>query len=215
MALSKEPTEDELKEFRTINGIPEKPEGYDLKFDNGLVIGDEDKPVIDNFLKQAHEAHMHPDQVKKAVSWYYSELERQAEEQDQRDAQIKSSTEDELRSEFGDKYRHELSLIKNTMAGMFPKDDLENIITGRTTDGIPLGSHKGFLMAMSQLAHQINPMGTLTGVEGADPMKSITERINEIKNVMRTDKNRYKREKMDQELMDLTKKQKMLKGRAA
>ena len=214
MALSQEPTEDELKEFRQINGIPEKPEDYDLKFDNGFVIGDEDKPIIDAFLRAAHEHHFEPEKVKTAIEWYYKEVERQEAEQEQKDAKIKESAEDELRAEFGNNYRREMTNVNNFLATA-PQGLREKLMTGRLADGTPVGSSKEFILWMNHLARELNPSGTLTGMHGSDPARSISDRINEIRQVMRTDKARYKREGMDAELADLIDKQGKLKKRSA
>jgi hypothetical protein len=212
MALSKDPTDEELQEFRQINGIPGKPEEYDLKFDNGLVIGDDDKPIIDDFLKSAHEVHMQTEQAKKAVEWYYKELDRQNQEQEEKDQKAVENAEDALRQEFGNNYRREMSLVNNFLASA-PEGLRENLMTGRLADGTPLGSSKEFILWMNHLARLNNPMGTLTGVEGSDPAKGIEERIKEIRDIMRKDKPRYKRDGMDKELMDLTEKLKVFQAR--
>src|SRR3546814_3644725 len=47
-------TPEQIAEWRKEQGIPEKPEDYDLKFDNGLVIGEADKPLVAEFLKASH-----------------------------------------------------------------------------------------------------------------------------------------------------------------
>mgnify|MGYP000100175251 CR=1 FL=1 len=57
MKLSEAPTDEELAEYRKANNIPEAPDKYDLTFDSGLVIGKEDKPIVDSFLKYAHDNH--------------------------------------------------------------------------------------------------------------------------------------------------------------
>ena len=70
-------TEEQVKAWRSENGIPEAPEKYELKLKDGLVIGEEDKPIIDAFLKSAHGANMTAQQASQAVDWYYEEVERQ------------------------------------------------------------------------------------------------------------------------------------------
>ena len=214
MSLSESPTDDELKEFRQINGIPETPEGYDLTFDDGRVIGEADKPIIDEFLKESHERHKTPEQVKADIQWYFSLQERQAEEMAQKDAQIMDATEDELRAEFGNNYRRELAITENFLATA-PESLRGEIATARLPDGTPLGSHKDFIMWMNHLAREMNPAGMLTGVDGADPGKGLTDRINEIKHIMRTDKARYKREGLDKEFEGLTEKLAKYKARTA
>ena len=53
--LPQKPTEDDIKNYRKAHGIPDEPKGYDLKLDNGLIIGEEDQAIVDKFLEFARE----------------------------------------------------------------------------------------------------------------------------------------------------------------
>lgn len=214
MTLSKEPTEEELKEFRAVNGIPEKPEEYDLTFDDGFVPGEEDKEIIGNFLKEAHSANMHPDQVKQAVRWYYSEQERQAEEIVQKDAQIREESEDFLRGEWGNDYRNEVKLARDFLSSA-PQDLRDSLLAGRLSDGTKIADSKEFILWMNYLAREMNPLGTLTAPGNESAMQSLEGRIKELQHIMRTDRARYNRDHLDKELMALTAKMEKAKGRAA
>lgn len=100
-ALPENAKPEELSAWRKDNGIPDAPDKYDLKFDDGLAIGAEDKPIIDAFLKTAHAANMKPEQVKTAVKWYYDEQTRQAEERSQKDVTERAAALDVLNAEWG------------------------------------------------------------------------------------------------------------------
>lgn len=43
-------TPEEVAAWRAENGIPEKPDGYEVSLPDGFVIGEADKPVVDSFL---------------------------------------------------------------------------------------------------------------------------------------------------------------------
>jgi hypothetical protein len=46
--LPDNPTEEELKTWRTENGVPESPDKYDVNLGDGFVWSDEDKPLLDD-----------------------------------------------------------------------------------------------------------------------------------------------------------------------
>ncbi len=129
-----EGTDEDKSAWRTNNGIPEAPDKYDLSFDDGLVIGEEDKGYIDDFLKSAHTSNMPPEQAKAAVHWYYDNLEKQAEERAEQDTTSQQATEDSLRAEWGNDYRQNINRIHGFLdqAGEDVKDQ---IMGARLDDG--------------------------------------------------------------------------------
>src|SRR3546814_8159770 len=66
-AIGPDATPEQIAEWRKEQGIPEKPEDYDLKFDNGLVIGEADKPLVAEFLKASHATNVTPAQAKAQI----------------------------------------------------------------------------------------------------------------------------------------------------
>lgn len=214
MALPDEPSDEDLKAFREANGIPLEAKDYDTAFEPGFVVGDEDKEMLEGFLENAHKSHLSNDQLKDTLRWYYDEQERLNEQQQQRDEQAKDSAEDTLRAEWGKNYRSEMGHVGNFLSSA-PEELRDRLLGGRLADGTPIGSSPDFLMWMNYLARQVAPMSSLTGPEGADAMKTLESRINEINTIMREDRKRYNREKLDVELQDLIEKRELIKGRAA
>jgi hypothetical protein len=66
--LPKDATPEQIKAYREGNGIPEKPEGYFEKLPNGLVIGEDDKPLFEGFAKSMHELNAPPAMIHKPSS---------------------------------------------------------------------------------------------------------------------------------------------------
>ncbi|KKK50384.1 hypothetical protein LCGC14_3125540, partial [marine sediment metagenome] len=62
--------EQALNEWRAQAGIPEKAEGYLDKLPDGIVIGDDDKPIVDSFITSMHEDDIPPAVVHKALTSY-------------------------------------------------------------------------------------------------------------------------------------------------
>src|SRR3546814_8605810 len=86
-------TPEQIAEWRKEQGIPEKPEDYDLKFDNGLVIGEADKPLVAEFLKASHATNVTPAQAKAQIAAYYAIQEQQQAARAEKDDEIRRSEE--------------------------------------------------------------------------------------------------------------------------
>lgn len=186
-------TPEQQTAWRKEQGLPEKPEGYaeHLKFDNGLVVGEEDKPGVDAFLKAAHSANYTPAQAKAAVGWYFQQKEVEAEARATQDKEIATKTIDALRAEWGSEYRTNMNgmhaLLDTAPAGV--KDKFMN---GRLADGTPIMSDPDTLRFLTHLYRQVNPVSTVVPAGDDNQMaKSIDDELSSIKNVMSTDRKKY------------------------
>lgn len=201
--LPKDAKPEELAKWRTENGVPEAPDKYDLKFENGLVVGEEDKPIIDGFLKVAHGRNYTNEQVKDAVAWYYGEVDRQAEERNQQDQQATQKAQDELRAKWGNDYRGNMNRI-HAMLDTAPQGVKEEFLAGRLADGTPIGSSTKMLEYMAHLARQINPVATVVPGAGGNITGAIEDEIGKIEKVMRENRSAYnKDEKMQSRYREL------------
>ncbi len=184
--LPENPKPEELTQWRKDNGIPEAPDKYELKFDSGLVIGKEDKPIIDAFLKSAHEANMQPQQVKAAVEWYYTEQERMAEERAKQDEQQRTEALDALNVEWGQNFRSEMNLITNSVLSMFPEKVRDDLIGARLPDGRGVFNSPEIIRAFAALAHIVNPAGVVVPQGGGDMTQTVNDEIKAIEAKMGT-----------------------------
>lgn len=181
--LPKDATPEQLAQWRKDNGIPEKPEGYDLTFDDGLVVGEEDKAIINGFLSKAHESNMAPSQVKEAVRWYYDEIERQAAARSEQDQAVLVQAQDELRGEWGSEYRMNVNLIHGLM-DKSPDGLKEAFLGGRLADGTPIGSSVPMLKWLAHLARQDNPVATVVPAAGANQGQAIEDEVKSLESMM-------------------------------
>lgn len=177
-------TEDQVKVWRSENGIPEAPEKYELKLKDGLVIGEEDKPIIDAFLKSAHGANMTAQQASQAVDWYYEEIERQTGARAEQDKALAAKAQDALRAAWGNEYR----LNENMVIGLLdsaPAGVKDQIMHGRLADGTPIMSHPETMMWLRQLAGEINPATALIPNTGGNIAGAIDDEIKQIESWMK------------------------------
>lgn len=202
-ALPKDAKPEEVTKWRQENGIPEVPEKYDLKFDDGLVIGDDDKPVIGEFLKVAHAANLTNDQTKGAVKWYYDEIERQLAERQEQDKTAEKNAQDALRADWGNDYRGNINRV-HALLDMAPTGVKDALLNGRMADGTPVGSHPDMLRFLSMVSRQLNPVGTVVPGAGANIGNAIEDEITAIEKTMREDRKTYnKDEKMQARYREL------------
>jgi len=178
--------EEGLKRWRAENGVPDSPEGYDLTLSDGLVIGEEDMPIVNEYLKQAHADNQTPESVKKTLDWYYQQQQEGMVEEASMLQEAKTNTQKELMAEWGGNFPAEINGINNFLQKTFGEEIGSELQFYRGPDGIPLGSNPVMLRAFAQLARDIDPAGTV--VPGAsNQMKSIENEMSEIKTKMGTE----------------------------
>lgn len=182
-ALKPDATPEELASWRVDNGIPEKPEDYELGLPNGLVIGEADKPIVDDFLKAAHEANLHPNQVNQALGWYFDKQEQAFAEQAARDEEARIRAEDTLREEFGPEYRRNLEIARNFLRGA-PESVREKLETGRAADGTPLGNDPDLIRWMVGLSREMNPLATVVPGSGTNAAQAVESELSNLRQMM-------------------------------
>lgn len=159
--LKADASPEEVAEYRAANDVPESFDKYDTSLPDGLVIGEADKPLVEGFLKTAHEKNWPKERVKEGLAWYYSEQNRQAEAQFQRDAEGKKAVEADLREEFGGEYKRYVTVADEFMlqAGQEFRDAL---MQARMPDGTLVGANPTAVRWLVNTALKIDPLATVT-----------------------------------------------------
>jgi hypothetical protein len=171
-------TADDQSAWRKEHGIPESADKYELKLPDGVVIGEEDRPIIDSFLKDAHAGNMTPEVVNQGLSWYYKNQIAAAEARTTLDKHVAKENNEKLRQDWGSDYQSNLQYINDILGDA--GDDLRNsILNSRSPDGNPLASNPEFLNFLVRKAREINPIPTMVG-QGATST-SVDNEIQTIK----------------------------------
>lgn len=216
-SLPKDAKPEEIAKWRAENGIPESPEKYDLKFDSGLVIGDNDKPFVDAFLKVAHENNLTPNQVKAAVQYHFDAVKQQEEALAEKDATYEQEGEDTLRQEWGKEFRSNINRI-HALLDTAPQGLKDLVLGGRLAGGVPLASHPDMLRWLIDIANQVNPVGTLVAAGGGDMASSVDDEITSLKALMGNKNSKYwkgpEAEKLQKRYRDLLSARDRLQKRA-
>ncbi len=210
-ALGKNPTPEQLAEWRQANGIPESPDKYDL----GGKVTDEAKALLDVFLPMAHKANMTPDQVKGTLGFIAAMNKAEATARAEKDVELEDVGEEALRAEWGGEYKRNITFIHNLLDGSATPEFKEKLLGGRLADGTPIGSDPDALRFLMSLALVQNPTGTLVPGYNNNPAQGVDEEIAKIETMMRTDRAAYnKDEKMQSRYRELLDAREKLKARA-
>lgn len=186
ISMPDNPTEAELAEYRTANGIPAHYKDYDTNLGDGLVIGDNDKVMVDGFLQSMHAKHATPAMVKSALSWYFAEQEKGNAAQIDLMKTKRREAEDTLRQTWGNsEYRSNINAIKGFMQARFG-DRAGGMLEAYLPDGTPLFSNAEYVNDFLNMAREINPAETV--VPGAtNPAQSIDYELQTITERMKKD----------------------------
>lgn len=186
--LPQNPTEEDIKNYRKAYNIPDEPKGYDIKLDNGLIIGEEDQVIVDKFLERAHARNAKPSEIKATLQDYFETQHAQIQEINQRlDAQ-RQEAEDELRAEWGGNYRQNANIINNFVTNKFGEQS-ENVLNAVLADGTLLKNNPKVIRQFLNLAQEVDPVATI-GRAGMDS-NSIDQEIATIEQTMKTNNKAY------------------------
>lgn len=209
-ALPKDAKPEELAAWRKDNGIPETPDKYDLK---DLKIDDTDKPLVDGFVKRAHELNMAPEHVKATLEYRAQERTRLAEERATKDEDQRVKTLDSLNQEWGGSFRRNVNLV-NGMLDRFPADVKEALKSARMPDGTAIFNDPSVLKGFVAMALEANPAGVIVPAGGGEPGKVALDEYQELQKFMREDRNGYLKDNNKQarmrELIDYLSKNGMI-----
>jgi hypothetical protein len=190
---------EDLAEFHKALGVPEKPEDYfkTVKLENGAMIGDADKPIVDGFAGAVHKAGATPAVVNAALNWYFGHQEQQAAKLDEMDDSFRREADQALKNDYGNGFKRKI----NSIAPLFatapggpdvanPKSLYARLMGGRTADGRIIGDDPDMVRWLAAMSQEINPAASIVEDAGGGGA-TVDARIAEIEKVMRTDRREY------------------------
>ena len=142
-------TEEDWKAVFNKLGAPEKPEDYKYNFKEGEV----DQELLSTFNQQAHKLGLLPQQAESLIKFYNDLNEGSSVQAEQKAAQTRLHTENELKKEFGPQYVKRLDQAKRLASSTLGNDFLENTLLA---DGSRLGDNLNVVKAFSELAEKLS-----------------------------------------------------------
>lgn len=184
-------TPEEQAAWRSSNGVPEKPEAYDLKLKNKLT--DDDNAVIESMRKAAHAKHVPQANVQAFAEWFFAEKDARTQARNERINQVSEANEEELRAEMGADYKPNMNRIK-ALLDTAPKGLAEMLGHARLQDGTRLGDNPNYVRWFVDLARQVIPAGVVLGGDGGDIGQTIDAELANIKKVMTENRAAYNKD---------------------
>jgi hypothetical protein len=181
--LSDDPTEEELAAYRTNFDVPDKPEGYLEKLPEGLVVGEDDRPIVDEFLAAMHEKNAPGSVTAAAIDTYYKIVEKQEAAIAERVAAAKTQAEDALREEWGADYRRNVNITQSYLETL-PEAVQDAITDGFDGKGTPLGSNAAIVKWLAGLALEANPVATVVPGAGSNQASAIADEMANLEKLM-------------------------------
>jgi len=201
--LPEDATEDQIREYRRANNIPLEPDGYLKDLPEGLVIGEDDKEIVANFVERLHGKNASPELVHEALGWYNDFAEQTQAEMAEVDTEHKGEAIAALQEAWGSDYTTNMNLINGMLKSVFGEEAAEQLIGGRYGDGKMFFNDPIVLQGMAKLARLHNPHGKPIPND-MTALQATEDEIAEIENVMRTDRKRYNEDqKMQNRLREL------------
>lgn len=181
--LGDDPSEAEVKAYRDAMGVPEKAEGYLDKLSGGLVVGADDRPIVDKFLEKMHAANAPASVTDAALQAYYGIVAEQDAAIAETTAAAKVSCEETLREEYGADYRRNTTAAEAYL-GTMPAEFQAAINEGFNGKGVPLKSDPVVMKQLVTLALEANPLATVVPGAGTNQASAVAEEIGSLKKLM-------------------------------
>lgn len=185
----------QLAAWRTEQGIPDKPEGYEFPIPGGVTFDKLDPETQENlkgFQQAFHEAELAGPQAVKVSQAIINIAEKSMAAEATKDAQAMETTEDTLRADWGPDYRDNLKISEAHGLKVFG-DDFYAICKSRLPDGRRLGDLPQFHKYMAEQG-RLDGSDEHIGGDGGGKGGTLEGRRQELENIMNTDNARYYRE---------------------
>ena len=183
--LDPKATPEQVKEYRELHGIPEKPEEYKLELANGRVIGDEDRPAVDRFLKDMHAAHVPPATVNAMLNSYYAQQDAAVEAREDQDIDQKVACIAELKEDYGPEHKANMQAVVGLLDAA-PGEIGKLLHDARLPDGTLLFNNPAAVRWMVQLAKDLNPAATVVPGTAGNAAQTLSEKIGALTTLMAT-----------------------------
>lgn len=178
-APPKDATPEQMAAWRAEMGVPPEPTKYTLQLKDGLVIGEQDKPIIDGILTKLHGENLTNAQASAMVNAYYEAIEAETKSIAETEARTKQEVADALNREWGAEYRGNMNRIAGILDANLPAGSELRAKLDQT-----IATNAEFAKLMESLARQINPAGVLLPGAGANVASALEDEIKAIEKDM-------------------------------
>lgn len=183
---------EDVAAYRQANNIPETADKYQINLSDGLIIGENDRPIVDKFLEYAHKNNMPTSLVNGLISQQLSIQDEMIQQRAAADRESLTKAREVLSSNdvWGSETNLNINLIHGLLDGA-PAGVKDQLVNGRLADGTPIFNDPSTLQWLASIAREANPVATVVPSSGSNGMQSIDNEIKAIENARVTDPNSY------------------------
>ena len=195
----------EIADYRRRLGVPESPDGYELRLPEDLpeALRDdaEGAALRQEFLAAMHTAGASPEVVQQALDWYYGNAAAGLARQEAAQAERRAEAEAGLRREWGADHDRNLAFAQRA-AETFGDDGFKEFLENQEAEGVKLGDHPAFLRAFAAIGRAMGEDVPLTGA-GEGSGTAVQARIDALHALQDSDPKRYASKAVQDELQGL------------
>jgi len=206
--LDENATEEQVAEWRKANGIPEAADGYKPPALEGLEWSEADQPLLNTLFEAMHGANATQAQVDAALNAYGKLVSETQSARVEADRQFIIENEDALRAKYGDEFRPNLAIYKRVLEqsdnSPLPRDVVQALMSARDENGNAVINNAAVADFIVNLG--LDYYGP-AGIETGDGKATAQTQLDEIKQIMKTDIDRYYREGWDKKYSAILERQ--------
>ena len=183
--LPENPTDEQLAAWREANGVPEAPDKYEFKLDEGLVMGEADQRIAEGVREVAHQLNIPSESLNALNNAMLKGREAEAQAKSNQDGIDKQTCDRQLQDAWGSEFQTNVNLALNQVSQL-PESVRESFINARMADGKGLMNSPEIMNWLVDIERKVNPAGTV--VPNADnPVQAIEQEIKTLEDRMGTE----------------------------
>jgi len=182
--LPENPSDEQMADYREANGIPATPKDYQLKLDDGLVLGEADEGIMGGIYEIAHAANVPAEAVSAMTNAMLKGRQAAEQERISQDGVDTQTTEKILQDTWGGDYKVNVNMVAGLL-NTLPETIKEGFQNMRLPDGKAAFNSPEIMVAMADWARKINPAATVVP-NSANPVQTIDAELATLKAKMGT-----------------------------
>ncbi|KPK74229.1 MAG: hypothetical protein AMJ84_00130 [Acidithiobacillales bacterium SM23_46] len=190
--------EEKLADWRKEHGLPTEAKGYLENLPDGLVIGDDDREIFEDFAGELLANNMPPEAAHVALGWYNKFMEQSQDDLVEIDREHNQALQQELREEWGKDYKANINLATALVKKTFGEEAAERFLNARDPDGVSIFNVKEIMEGWVQLARTVDPLSAIVP-SGGDAQKALNDEIADLEKYMRDKRSEYNKDTEAQE----------------
>lgn len=195
----KDADEDAMADYRKKIGVPESPEGYELKPSENLpeevreevFESDEGKTLLNDFIAKMHATNATPAQVQTAVDAYMGYIVAGQQASNEEMQKKVESLDNDLKREWGKDAEANERFGKQAVKTFDTDGSLTDMLEEATYQGVQLGNHPAFRKTFAQIGRSMGEDGFQVTPSGEEA-ESLQGKLDELMGLLNTDPEKYK-----------------------